>query len=55
MGLVRKYFERRYERMSPEEKAAADAQMQQQTKVAEGQIEAAPRKAGRAAPSARYC
>jgi ribonuclease HI len=27
MGLVRKYLERRYERMSPEEKAAADAEM----------------------------
>jgi hypothetical protein len=29
MGLVRKYFERRYEQMSPEEKAAYDARMQE--------------------------
>jgi hypothetical protein len=41
MGLVRKYFERRYERMSPEEKAAADAAMARQTQIAEAQIEAA--------------
>ena len=41
MGLVRKYFERRYERMSPEEKAAADAAMARQTHIAEAQIEAA--------------
>ena len=41
MGLVRKYFERRYERMSPEEKAAADAQMDRRTQIAATQIEAA--------------
>jgi hypothetical protein len=41
MGLVMKYFERRYERMSPEEKAAADAEMARRTEIAAGQIEAA--------------
>jgi hypothetical protein len=41
MGLVRKYLERRYERMSPEEKAAADAEMHRRTQIAETQIEAA--------------
>jgi hypothetical protein len=29
MGLVRRYFERRYERMSPEEKAAAERRVQE--------------------------
>jgi hypothetical protein len=41
MGLVRKYFERRYERMSPEEKAALDAKMARNTELAKAQIEAA--------------
>jgi hypothetical protein len=41
MGLVRKYFERRYERMSPEERAAADAEMDRRAQIAAGQLEAA--------------
>jgi hypothetical protein len=41
MGLVRKYLERRYERMSPEEKAAADAEMARRARLAAGQLEAA--------------
>jgi hypothetical protein len=41
MGLVRKYLERRYERMSPEDKAAADAEMHRREQVAAGQMEAA--------------
>jgi len=41
MGLVRKYLERRYERMSPEEKAAADAEMARRAQLAAGQLEAA--------------
>jgi hypothetical protein len=40
MGLVRKYLERRYERMSPEEKAAADAEMARRAQIAAGQLEA---------------
>jgi hypothetical protein len=28
MGLVRRYFERRFEQMSPEEKAAAERRVQ---------------------------
>src|SRR5882757_4226546 len=41
MGLVRKYLERRYERMSPEEKAAADAEMARRAHLAADQLEAA--------------
>jgi hypothetical protein len=41
MGLVRRYLERRYEQLSPEQKAAADADMSRRAQIAQAQIEAA--------------
>jgi len=41
MGLVRKCLERRYERMSPEDKPAAGGEMHRRAQVAAAQITAA--------------
>ena len=40
-GLVRRYLERRYERMSPEDKPAAGGEMHRRAQVAAAQITAA--------------
>lgn len=41
MGIVRRFYEHRYERLTPEEKAAADAEGARRAEIAAAQIEAA--------------